>query len=439
MRRNGIITLAIILVVSLSLTSVTAFPKAVRPWEDREKWEKLFQEKMELLNETELEEKIEKRLKELEEKFNKTQERIKEKWRMTRKIYKTLRRNHSFYGSIEYDNGYAAGDFIKFTLNESTGEIFAYTLNRDGNATIFNFISFSEPSTENRVATHGSVLIYDGGNKIISAHDNPTGLLKIFARRNITVTLDVADGINISQKENNLLSLSGENIYGKIILSPSNNTKSQISLKNDTITATLQKNQRLLFLAEPVRDFTINASKWREYENKTIQGIARGHVGARIMVQLRNNLQNKNLSHIMTYANLKINCSVKPGKLVVKVSSNESGKTIVLDVDNATFNTTKLNQLKVILDNKSIEMASNYSDVLDPTDDGGEPEYLIVVGSNGLQVLVSIPKFSTHTIVVTEYPESSVSPSAGKTPGFTFTVMVITIIILFSILQRRKN
>ena len=440
MMKKNIIALALfMLFIGLSsMPAIATFPQTHKPWEDKEKWEEILQKQLTSVNGTSSEEKIEKRLAELEEKFNKTQEKIREKWRLTKKIYREVKIKHSFYGSIDYDNGYAVGDFIKFTLNESTGEIFAYTLNRDGNLTVFDFVSFNRSSTEDRLSTHGSVLIYDGGNKIIRVYDNPTGLLKLFAKKNITVTLDVSSNLNLSETRHNILSISGEKLNGKIILRAPSNENHSFSINDNTITAKLSKGDSILFLAEPVRDFTVNASKWQEYENKTLQGIAKGHVGARIMVQLRHVAEVQNRSHIMTYSDLRVNCSVKTGKVVVNVSSNESGKTIIIDVDNSTFNVTKLDKLKVLLDNKNIEMASNYSDVLDPTNDNGKPEYLIVIGSNGVEVLVSVPKFSPHTIVITEPTEEGISLTK-RTPGFTFIVLVTALTLLLALYCRREK
>jgi len=440
MMKKNIVLLTFVILLSLGISSATAFPWKSGPWENKDEWEKMLQEKMELLNQTGLEEKIGKKLNELEEKFNATQEKIKKKWRETKKIYREFKKMHSLYGSIDYDNGYAVGDLIKFTLDESSGEILSYTLNRDGNVTIFDFISFSRLVTKSKLLVHGSVLTYDGGSIIISAHDNPTGLLKIKVRENGTLTLDLSDNLKVSKINDNILGISGKNISGRIVLPLCDNNSSLYSfvINNNTIKVTLAKQQCLLFLAKPVKDLTINIPKMEEYENKTIESIAKGHVGARIMVQLRNKTQVQNRSHIMTYANLNVRCSVKLGRVVVNVSSNESGKTIIVDIDNATFNTTGLDKLKVLLDNQSIKMASSYSDVLDPTDDEGEPEYLIVVGSNGVEVLISIPKFSTHTVVITEPTKESIS-TTREIPGFTFIVMIVAIILLSAILQKRKT
>lgn len=44
--------------------------------------------------------------------------------------------------------------------------------------------------------------------------------------------------------------------------------------------------------------------------------------------------------------------------------------------------------------------AGDLSDVLDPTDDGGQPEYWLVEDLDGIQLLVSVPRWSEHIISI---------------------------------------
>jgi hypothetical protein len=46
------------------------------------------------------------------------------------------------------------------------------------------------------------------------------------------------------------------------------------------------------------------------------------------------------------------------------------------------------------------QRADSLADVLDPTNDAGQPEYWVVKDSNGLQVLVSVPHWSTHVVTL---------------------------------------
>jgi hypothetical protein len=75
-------------------------------------------------------------------------------------------------------------------------------------------------------------------------------------------------------------------------------------------------------------------------------------------------------------------------------------------------------KLSVEYDNETIAMADSLDDVLEPTDDEGEPEYLLLVGGEEVQVLVSVPHFSPHQIEVVE-TQSSQQVDSSQVPGFT--------------------
>jgi hypothetical protein len=100
--------------------------------------------------------------------------------------------------------------------------------------------------------------------------------------------------------------------------------------------------------------------------------------------------------HIETEANTQ--------QVVVRVSSGvPNGTTIVINVDEATMLTSDLRKLVVLLDGEEIAMAANLTDVLDPADKD-VPKYAILITTGGIQVIVWIPSFSTHTITVAKIP-----------------------------------
>lgn len=72
-------------------------------------------------------------------------------------------------------------------------------------------------------------------------------------------------------------------------------------------------------------------------------------------------------------------------------------------------------RLEVRFDDASIEAADDLEDALDWSDDDGEPEYLLLVGGEEVEVLVSIPHFSPHTV---EIVEAAGGAEAQGTPGF---------------------
>ena len=72
-------------------------------------------------------------------------------------------------------------------------------------------------------------------------------------------------------------------------------------------------------------------------------------------------------------------------------------------------------------------MADDVVDVLDPTNDASA-EYLVTVGANGVQLLISIPHFSQHSITI-----SSVIEIMGGVYAFIFYISVFLILGVFYI------
>lgn len=114
--------------------------------------------------------------------------------------------------------------------------------------------------------------------------------------------------------------------------------------------------------------------------------------------------------------------------LGVKVSaSDQTGpKVIIFNLPATTINVANLKDLGVMYDGKYISPAPNMDAILHakPADN---PSFAIVVTQSGVQVLVLVPHFSTHSITITNM--SKVIPAI---PEFPFTVLTL-IIATFSI------
>jgi hypothetical protein len=79
-------------------------------------------------------------------------------------------------------------------------------------------------------------------------------------------------------------------------------------------------------------------------------------------------------------------------------STTATGKTVLINVS-AQILSAPPEKVEVLFDSRKIDLADNYADVLSPTDEN-VPEYLILAGGRGFQVLVSIPSFSRHIITI---------------------------------------
>jgi plastocyanin len=116
-----------------------------------------------------------------------------------------------------------------------------------------------------------------------------------------------------------------------------------------------------------------------------------------------------------------------PDSLNVNVSaSSQTGpKVIAFNLNATTINVANLKDLGVMYDGKLIQPVSNMDAILHakPTDN---PSFAIVVTQSGVQVLVLVPHFSTHTITLTNM--SKVIPAVPEFGPIMGTVTMISII-----------
>ncbi|MEM2481069.1 MAG: Ig-like domain-containing protein, partial [Candidatus Hadarchaeales archaeon] len=126
----------------------------------------------------------------------------------------------------------------------------------------------------------------------------------------------------------------------------------------------------------------------------------------------------------------------KTGELVEVVVENvrpARGTTILLNIENGVIPVGQIRE--VLVDNVPAGLADDYEDILDPTDDGGRCEYLILKGGRGAQILVSIPGFSSRTITIR-------GPLAAGKPWVPLVIainIVVIVVVLLLVFQRRPR
>jgi parallel beta-helix repeat protein len=117
---------------------------------------------------------------------------------------------------------------------------------------------------------------------------------------------------------------------------------------------------------------------------------------------------------------------------VVVESTAVAGKTLLLNIENQVLQ-VPADKIEVLFDGKKIGPADDYADVLDPTNEG-VPEYLVVAGGRGMQVLVSVPSFSVHTITI-QGPAAAGTPWA---PLLTAVAVIAIVLVLLFVFRRKK-
>ena len=73
-----------------------------------------------------------------------------------------------------------------------------------------------------------------------------------------------------------------------------------------------------------------------------------------------------------------------------------------------------------------------------PDNDGSHPEYLIIIGSDGWQVIVSVPHFSEHTIIISSVVEAISSTTAIVLYIAIVAILGIMYIVPFFLVRKSK-
>jgi hypothetical protein len=127
---------------------------------------------------------------------------------------------------------------------------------------------------------------------------------------------------------------------------------------------------------------------------------------------------------------LDLSTEVSEELIEVTVGSETSeGQTIVLNIDNDVLPLEDPDEIAVLFDNQEIEMADDYEDILDPTDED-EAEYVIILGGEGVQLLVSIPHFSIHTITVGK--AAAPPEGVGISSAAVLAVVGVSLVVVIS-------
>lgn len=136
---------------------------------------------------------------------------------------------------------------------------------------------------------------------------------------------------------------------------------------------------------------------------------------------------------------------------IVIAGQNVTGpRVVLLNISRDSFLNMQSGYLQVSLDNSTIPEAASLDAVLTGT---GTPSYILVGTSSGFELLVSIPHFSTHTIVIMTPAESvatastsltAAAASSGIPTSYIFdALLVVIVVVLVAVLvvrdQRNKR
>jgi len=223
------------------------------------------------------------------------------------------------------------------------------------------------------------------GNCSIEMHDTSISFLKI--RTTGKIVFSNVSCYNMTN-DGNIIEISKDNFSGTIISSHELiESNGEIVAEND-----------VMFRGTNTRPLSDGTD-----EIKTVEGaIKTGSLGGEITIVRKDGKYM--VDSVSYYANVTIkNGTLSPEKAEFMVSGDDhtTGKTVKINVGKDAMSSKNL---KVMFDGEEIPMADSLADVLDPNNDGLQPEYVKVNVTSGsgdeFFLLISIPHFSEHTITI---------------------------------------
>jgi len=382
------------------------------------------------------------------------------------------------------ENGTYTGQHVQFTVDEDAPAILDYTLLAN------DVVVFEEVALEGEDATvraHGQMFQLRTDEQRVHIVDTPSAVLMVEAEENASAELDLGDAIEAQSADED-----DEDRALYRLVHPDNRTSwlggEDLQLDNGTATVEDKAHHRAMpFQAheaeradgdeEPedeeleerederpnrtrrsgedgergppdeVRERTQQRAKALPMEaqahEQVEQALARGDVGVEAHLNSDpDETVTLELGHVEVREARADPAGETKASMTIAAPHGSGGTTVTMNLDRAELGNLSVaeatERLEVHFDNETIEPADDLQDVLEA---GGEeqPEYLLLVGGEQVQVLVSVPSFSVHQIDVTEASAQSEATAGNAAPGPGLAAAVAAVALASLALGTRKE
>lgn len=274
-----------------------------------------------------------------------------------------------------------------------------FSLDREGRAlrnysvdgvVVFTSIEYADDATGFEIDRNGARIRFETDDSRLEIHDTPTGQFW-FRSDDTTLMLTLPPGGSASEMGHGL-DIRVDGRHARLI-------GSDLSVDGDVITVAGHASFASPALGSPRSDAAEAAR-------------ASQHLGAEIDIA-------GGSDGIVAYddVNITLDGDLEQGMRIVLGSELDSGRTFVIDLDADPGTQLNLSYYDIHDDGSETEvvfrMASSMEDVLDPDDDGGQPEYWVFEDADGLHVMVSVPHWSVHAIGLQSLGIQQVAPSVA--------------------------
>lgn len=333
--------------------------------------------------------------------------------------------------------GNAYGEYVTFTIDSQTGAILNFGI---AGTTLFNMsiANFDYKSNLSR----GSVTLVSNtdGSVLIQVHDNPAAVINILTKKGISITFDLAEGVNAT-KENNFVRIESGSVAGYIVGGNITSSVSGTQVKVDA-----PSNSAVVFRASPV-NMPMLGNLFRRFS----QEIAENRMGMEIAIG-----RNATINAINYSENMQLMVrAMESDRISLQVNATEpSGRIIAINLDNTSLVIGANEKLRIDYDNQTLACSDDPDVVFNGTD---KPLCWISPVQEGgkAQLILYVPKFSEHTIDIVVEPGAetpAASPTANatittaaqpaattKAPGFGLIFSLAALLTWVLLAKRRKN
>lgn len=337
---------------------------------------------------------------------------------------------------VETQNNFA-GKHVSFQFTNN--RLLNYTLD---NKLIFESIKLGFNSTKVR-RTGSTLRISDATNTVI-IYDNSNGIITESASNAIESTYTVVPEINVDEVAGNRVNLI-DHIKGSIIGS---DTNSVVLLAAGNIISEKINHGKTTFTANVLG---VRSTQEYDFEDRVVEGIYNKRIGNIV------DIDSEDSHNIVGFGvDTTVNKAVHNTISLNVNSDSVEGRTVVLRARKDMFPNQNL---RILVDGNHINQAKDFDDLFK----NDKYAYLTVIGQN-IEVLVSIPSFSEHEILVTsELPATTTTGTAIETstivstpsvttttvattnpvvtpraPGFTLSIVLVAMTLLYLLFRKNR-
>jgi hypothetical protein len=289
------------------------------------------------------------------------------------------------FGSLSYEDGQLSGSFIEAELDADTGTLSAYTLIRNGSHTVLDTIEFDADPDGNvttRPAT-ASVFFPDGELRV---HDNPTAQFVYRSTTPANVTIDIADGYNVTVDDDATKARLAGDVNATVLVGDDGD----VSAQDGTIEASIDESGTVLFHARP--DQPGEQASQRALEHAAEQG----KLGGEIRVSGSGGVPVDQSTPVDVEMRAQ---HAQDGQAIVEVDGEaEDGRVVNLKINKDNLPVDAPEEVVPKLDREEIPRESSIDDVVNAT--GDQPAAHVDVGADVVEVTIWVPEFSLHSVNV---------------------------------------